>query len=49
MNKNFHVTLLRTTDTLANSGDPDEMPQKAAFHQGVDCLLRQKRSSEKEF
>ena len=25
---------------LANSEDPDEMPQKAAFHQGLHCLLR---------
>ena len=28
--------------TLAKSEDPDEMPQKAAFHQGLHCLLRQK-------
>ena len=34
--------------TLANSEDPDEMPQDAAFHQGLHCLLRQKGSSEKE-
>ena len=27
---------------LANSEDPDEMPQKVAFHQGLHCLLRQK-------
>ena len=33
--------------TLANSEDPDEMPQNAAFHQGVHCLLRQNQSSEK--
>ena len=26
--------------TLANSEDPDEMPHKAAFHQGLHCLLR---------
>ena len=32
--------------TLANSVDPDEMPHNAAFHQGLDCLLRQNRSSE---
>ena len=25
-----------------------KMPHKAAFHQGLQCLLRQKRSSEKE-
>ena len=34
--------------TLANSKDPDEMPQHAAFHKGLHCLLRQKRYSEKE-
>ena len=34
--------------TLANSEDPDEMPHDAAFHQGLRCLLRQKRPSEKE-
>ena len=28
--------------TLANSEDPDEMQQKAAFHQGLHCLLRLK-------
>ena len=33
---------------IANSEDPDEMPHKAAFHQGLQCLLRQNRSSEKE-
>ena len=27
--------------TLANSEDPDEMLHKAAFHQGLHCLLRQ--------
>ena len=26
--------------TLANSEDPDEMPHKVAFHQGLHCLLR---------
>ena len=25
--------------TLSNSEDPDEMPQSAAFHQGIHCLL----------
>ena len=34
--------------TLVNSADPDEMPHNAAFHQDFHCLLRQKRSSEKE-
>ena len=32
-------------DTLANSEDPDEMQQNAAFHQGLHCLLRLKQSS----
>ena len=26
-------------NALANSGDPDEMPHKAAFHLGLHCLL----------
>ena len=34
--------------TLANSEDPDEMPHNVAFHQGLHCLLRLNRSSEKE-
>ena len=34
--------------TFANSEDPDEMPQNAAFHQDLHCLLTQNRSSEKE-
>ena len=34
--------------TLTNSEDPDEMQHNAAFHQGLHCLLRQNRSSEKE-
>ena len=29
--------------TLANSEDPDEMQHKAAFHQGLHCLLRLKQ------
>ena len=28
------------TGTLANSEDPDEMPHKAAFHEGLHCLLK---------
>ena len=36
------------TCTLANSKDPDEMLHKAAFHQGLHCLLRQIQSSETE-
>ena len=34
--------------TLTNNEDPDEMPHNAAFHQGLQCLLRQIQSSEKE-
>ena len=30
--------------TLANSEDPDEMPQNAAFNQGLQCLLIQDRN-----
>ena len=28
------------TGTLANSKDPDEMPLKPAFHQGLHCLIK---------
>ena len=31
--------------TLANSEDPAEMPQNAAFHQNLHCLLREIQSS----
>ena len=31
--------------TFANSEEPDEMQHNAAFHQGLYCLLRLKRSS----
>ena len=34
--------------TLTNGEDPDEMLHNAAFHQGLHCLLKQKRSSENE-
>ena len=34
--------------TLVNSEDPDEMPHNVAFHQCLNCLHRQIRSSEKE-
>ena len=34
--------------TLANSEDPDVRPHNAIFYQGLHCLLRQTRSSEKE-
>ena len=33
--------------TFANSEDPDEMQHIAAFRQGLHCLLKQKRSSDK--
>ena len=33
--------------TFTNSEDPDEMPHNAAFHQGLHCLLKQIRFSEK--
>ena len=31
--------------TLVNSEDPDEMQHNAAFHQGLHCLQRLKKSS----
>ena len=34
--------------SFANSADPDEMQHNAAFHQGLQCLLRLKRYSDKE-
>ena len=34
---------------MAINEDPDEMAHKAAFHQGLHCLLRQNLSSEKEY
>ena len=33
------------TGTLANSDDPDEMQDNAAFHQGLHYLLRLKQPS----
>ena len=33
--------------TLVNSEDPDEMLHNVAFQPGLQCLLRQKGSSEK--
>ena len=30
------------TRTFANGEDPDEMPHNVTFHQGLQCLLRQK-------
>ena len=35
--------------TFTNIEDPDEMPHNAAFHQGLHCLLRLKRSSDKTY
>ena len=35
-------------DALANSEDADEMQHNAAFHKGLDCLLRLKQSTETE-
>ena len=32
---------------FTNSEYPNEMPHDAAFHQGIHCLLRQKRYSDK--
>ena len=29
--------------TFTNSGDPDEMQHKAAFHQGLHCFKRVKK------
>ena len=34
--------------TLADSEETDKMLHNAAFYQGLHCLLRQNRSSEKE-
>ena len=34
--------------TLVNSEDPDKMQHNAAFHQGLQCLLRLKQSSRAE-
>ena len=34
--------------TLANSEDPDEMPQNAAFHQGLHCFAETKQLSRTE-
>ena len=38
-----HINPLKTRNpimgTLANSEDPDEMPHRMAFHQGLHCLL----------
>ena len=39
---------LTTLPPSANSENRDEIPRNATFHQGLHCLLRQNRSSEKE-
>ena len=36
------IALSGSAHALANSEDPDEMPHKAAFHQGLHYMLRQK-------
>ena len=45
----FTINPLKTgktnPDILTISEDPDEMPHRAAFHQGLHYLLRQNRSS----
>ena len=41
----IYFNLLKTGNpkkgSMANSDDPDEMLHKAAFHQGLQCLLSQ--------
>ena len=41
---NFQIILNFSEDRfchkLANTADPDEMPQYAAFHQGLHCLSK---------
>ena len=34
--------------TFTNSEDPDEMPHNVALQQDLQCLLKQKRSSDKK-
>ena len=46
--KEYLLTLPHNHCTFANSSDPDEIPQHAAFHQGLHYLRRLNRSSEKE-
>ena len=37
----LHLSMATMAGRMANSEDPDEMPPyKAAFHQGLHCLLR---------
>ena len=43
-----HYLTFCITGSLANSEDPDEMPHTAAFHHGLHCLLRLKRTLWKE-
>ena len=35
----IHLGLESQNETLTKSVDPDEMPQNAASHQGLHCLL----------
>ena len=41
----MHISFVLTT---ADSEDPAKMPHNVVFHQGLHCLLRQKRSPEKK-
>ena len=34
--------------TTADSEDPDELLHNTVYHQGLQCLVRQKRSSERK-
>ena len=40
---NFHIK--PTRDTFANGERSDDMPHYVAFHQGLQCLIIQNRSS----
>ena len=46
--KQTFVYLWLIMHTLTKSEESDEMPHRAAFHQGLHCLPRQKQSSERE-
>ena len=43
-----HVLALCRQKTPKRVLDPDEVPQNAAFHQGLHCLMWQNQSSDKE-
>ena len=36
----YYIFSLKIEFVLANSADPDEMPHKAAFHLGLQCLSK---------